>query len=209
MPSFIGPWEIMIVLVAIIPFIFYLLALQRALERCSPQNRSMTPGLVWLLLIPLFAIVWQFFVVMALGRSLENEYRARGLRVTARPGQSIGIALGAVSCAMACVSALSFANVPISWLGSPLGIAGLVLWIVYWVRIHEYASRLVMRPLQTWQAPYQAAPPSYPPPSYPPPSYAPLTFGDFCTACGQASAGARYCPRCGQEQPPLQGRPAG
>ncbi len=40
--------------VFLIPWIFYLLTLSKALNRCSPANRSMSPGQVWLLLIPLF-----------------------------------------------------------------------------------------------------------------------------------------------------------
>ena len=203
MPSWIGPWEIGIFpLLMIVPAVFYLLALQAALQRCLPQNRTMAPGLVWLQLIPLFVLVWQFFVVIALGKSLENEYRARGLRVTARPGQSLGIAMASVTCALALFALIPSKGVGLGWLTGLLGLAAVVLWIVYWVRIHEYSARLVVRPQPFGQAPY--------PPEQPPYQAGPAAspYGDFCTACGRPTAGARYCQSCGQEQQPLQGGPS-
>jgi hypothetical protein len=36
----------------LLPAIFFLLTLQRALGRCSPESRTMEPGEVWLLLYP-------------------------------------------------------------------------------------------------------------------------------------------------------------
>ena len=37
--------------------IFYILSLQKALNRCAPENRAMEPGMVWLLLIPCVFLV--------------------------------------------------------------------------------------------------------------------------------------------------------
>jgi len=52
----------LILIVAIVIAIFYLLTLQKALSRVSPRNRLMEPGMVWLSLIPLFNIIWAFFI---------------------------------------------------------------------------------------------------------------------------------------------------
>ena len=49
--------------ILLIPKIFYCLTLQKCLTRCSPQCRTLVPGQVWLLLIPLFDLVWHFIVV--------------------------------------------------------------------------------------------------------------------------------------------------
>ena len=38
--------------IALIPLIFYLLTLQKALNSCAPENRAMQPAMVWLMLIP-------------------------------------------------------------------------------------------------------------------------------------------------------------
>ncbi len=49
--------------ILLVPFVFYCLSLQKALNRCSPECRAMNPGMVWLMFIPLFNLVWHFFVV--------------------------------------------------------------------------------------------------------------------------------------------------
>ena len=63
--------------------IFYLVTLQKALSRVSRRNRLMQPGMVWLALIPLFNLVWNFFIATQIPDSLRNEFRARGQRLAA------------------------------------------------------------------------------------------------------------------------------
>ena len=50
------------ILLVIIPYIFFLLALQKTLKVISPENRKMPPGNVWLMFIPIFNIFWQFIM---------------------------------------------------------------------------------------------------------------------------------------------------
>jgi hypothetical protein len=38
----------------------------------------MEPGMVWLLLIPIFNLVWIFFVYIRLAKSFQNAYAAMG-----------------------------------------------------------------------------------------------------------------------------------
>ena len=66
--------------VLLVPTIFFLLALQDALTLCAPPNRKMSPGQVWLLLIPIFSLGWNFVVVNALSDSLHKEYMRRVLQ---------------------------------------------------------------------------------------------------------------------------------
>jgi hypothetical protein len=121
----------------LIPAIFYLLTLQNALTKCAPASRTMEPGMVWLLLIPLFSVIWNFFVVMALAKSLGNEFRSRGIPCPdPLPGQSIGMAMSICSCC---------GMIPIvNFLAGP---AALVLWIVYWVKIAEFSSMINFPPV--------------------------------------------------------------
>jgi hypothetical protein len=123
-----------LVLAGLVVAIFYLLTLMRALQKCSPQSRTMQPGMVWLLLIPLFNLVWQFFVVMGLSNSLGNEFRARGMMNAPRePGKQVGLAMSVCSvCGL-----VPFVRV----LAGPVG---LVLWIMYWVKIAEFSRMLDM-----------------------------------------------------------------
>ena len=132
MPRFLAAEFIMVALaILILPIIFFLLTLQKALGRCAPQNRTMGPGEVWLLLIPLFNLVWQFIVVSRVAVSLGNEFRMRGIPQEPEPGKTIGLAY----CVLAVCSII-----PI--LGLLISIAALVCWIIYWIKISEFSSQL-------------------------------------------------------------------
>ena len=60
--------------------IFFLKTLQNVLSKVAPANRDIAPGLVWLNLIPGFIMVWGFFTVVWISRSMGKEYRDRGNR---------------------------------------------------------------------------------------------------------------------------------
>jgi hypothetical protein len=112
--------------------IFYILTLSRALNKCSVASRTIQPGTLWLLLIPLVNIVWHFFVVVGMARTLGNEFRTRNIsNVEPEPGKSIGIAM--------CVCQ---ACTIIPLLGLVAGLVYLVLWIVYWSKIAEFSRKL-------------------------------------------------------------------
>ncbi len=137
----IGPQEIIVILIVVavifgislIPMIFFLLTLQNTLNAVSFENRKMEPGLVWLSLIPLFGMVWQFIVVDRMAGSLQAEFAKRGIATEeARPGNSIGLAY----CILFCCSLIPF-------LGYITSIAGLICWIIYWIRINDYKNRLL------------------------------------------------------------------
>jgi hypothetical protein len=95
--ALMGPTFLIVMLgviaVAFIILIFYLLTLSKALSRCRPRNRTMEPGQVWLMLIPLFNIVWQFFIVNRVPQSIAREYRSRGWRAKGDFGKSIGMTM--------------------------------------------------------------------------------------------------------------------
>jgi hypothetical protein len=132
-----GATEIILVflvfgVVGILPMIFYLLTLQSTLNEVQPENRKMQPGQVWLTLIPLFGIVWQFIVVNSMADSLKNEFQQRNIKVDEdRPGIGLGLAF----CILACCSIIPF-------LGMLTGIAGFICWIIYWVKISNYKAEL-------------------------------------------------------------------
>ena len=117
--------------IMLLPAIFYLLTLQKALNRCSPECRAMAPGLVWLMLIPLFSIVWHFFVVLNIAKSLGAEFQKRGIAEETNPGQKLGL----IMCILACCGII-----PI--LGVLFALGALVCWILYWVKIAGFSGKL-------------------------------------------------------------------
>jgi hypothetical protein len=123
---------LVVLVIGLIPAIFYLLTLSRTLKQVAPHNQRMTPGEVWLTLIPLFGTVWHFFVVARVADSLAAEFNQRRIPCNEqRPGYNIGLW-------MLILPLVGF--IPI--LGGLASLAGLVLWIVYWVRIAGYKRQL-------------------------------------------------------------------
>ena len=115
----------------LIPFIFYLLTLQKALTRCSPENRAMNPGMVWLMFIPLFGLVWQFLIVINVAKSLGAEFQKRGLAEEPQPGKTLGM----VMCILWCCGIIPF-------LGILCSLGALVCWIMYWIKIAGFSAKL-------------------------------------------------------------------
>jgi len=212
--SFIGLFFVVFAIL-ILPTVFFLLTLQRALSKCSPANRTMSPGLVWLQIIPFFGFIWQFFVVFAVANSLGNEFAARRIPEEPKPGQSLGLAM--------CITRVCTV---IPFLGIFAAIASLVLWIIYWVKIAGFSRKLDYLPAAPLlPSPYGAGysspvaigggphpgvglqQPGYPgaaqmpapvvPPSAGEPAAAPAAAGD-CTNCGaRLPEDATFCARCG------------
>lgn len=119
-------------ILGILPMIFYLLTLQNTLHEVRFENRKMQPGQVWLTLIPLFGIIWQFVVVNNIADSLKSEFQQRNLKIGEdKPGHSIGLTF----CILACCSIIPF-------LGILTSIAAFICWIIYWVKISNYKTEL-------------------------------------------------------------------
>jgi hypothetical protein len=121
----------------LLPVIFYILTLSRALSKCSVTSITIEPGMLWLLLVPFVNLVWHFFVVIGLAKTLSNEFKMRNIpNMEPMPGQSIGIAM--------CVCT-ACGIIPV--LGIFASLAGFVLWIVYWAKIAEFSRMLDQVPI--------------------------------------------------------------
>ncbi len=116
----------------LLPVIFYILTLTRALSKCTVASITIEPGMLWLLLVPLVNLIWHFFVVIGMAKTLSNEFRMRNItNMEPLPGQSIGIAM----CVCGACGIIPF-------LGLIASLVGFVLWIVYWAKIAEFSRML-------------------------------------------------------------------
>lgn len=131
----LGFFGFFILLVVLIPAIFFLLTVQNTLKVIQPRNRTMEPGQAWLMLIPLFNIIWQFILVERLSRSIENEFRSKNVPVYSRPCYGVGLA----ACILNCCSIIPY-------LGSLFSLAGFICWIIYWVNINDYKNKILRLP---------------------------------------------------------------
>jgi hypothetical protein len=117
--------------VGLVIAIFFLLTLSKALTRCRPANRTMEPGQVWLNLIPLFNIVWQFITVARVAESLKNEFYDRGWDDRGDFGKGVGTTY----CIM---NLLGF----VPFIGGIFSLIGLVCFIIYWVKVAGHSKEL-------------------------------------------------------------------
>jgi len=130
--------------------IFYLLTMQKALNRCSPANRTLEPGMVWLQLIPVFGMVWSFIVVLKTSESLGAELRHRGITgMESSPGRGVGLASCILSAWVSLVGWMPYIG---QFMSSLPGLAGIVCWIVYWVRISRTIRVLDQSPVNAGEA---------------------------------------------------------
>lgn len=115
---------------------FFLLIVSRALGRCRAENRTMSPGQVWLMFIPLFGFVWQFFIARRVPQSLRNEFQYRGLESRSDFGQGVGMA--------ACLFGLLFwPSLLIPFASLAIALAWFVCGVIFWVKIDGYSQKLL------------------------------------------------------------------
>ncbi|MFN7959484.1 MAG: hypothetical protein U0P46_14310 [Holophagaceae bacterium] len=103
--------------------IFYILTMQKALNLAGPRHRKMEPGMVWLMLIPLFNLVWHFFVVKNVSESIKS-WAAEQQQEVGDGGYTIGL----VACIANCCSIIPVVNM----LAGP---TALICFIIWWVKI--------------------------------------------------------------------------
>ncbi len=57
------PWHLVVLFLVfctifVLPAIFYILTVQKLLNKCAPGSRTLDPNLVWLFIIPLVGLVF-------------------------------------------------------------------------------------------------------------------------------------------------------
>jgi hypothetical protein len=103
--------------------ILHLITVYKTFNLIAKRNRTMEPGMVFLVFVPLLGIVWPFFVVLRLAESLRNEFEDRGWDTE---GESFGYGMGL---------AMAILNLT-------CGPIGLIFTIIHWRQISGYATRL-------------------------------------------------------------------
>jgi len=103
-----------------------------ALNRVPPEHRKMEPGLAWLLMIPCFNLIWNFFVYLRLPRSLKSYFDSTGRTDVGDCGEQIG--LWYAICSVASL---------VPYLNCLTSIASLVLLIMFLVKVNELKKLIV------------------------------------------------------------------
>jgi len=100
-------------------------------QRVPSAFRKLEPSLVWLLLIPCFNLVWNFYVFPGLADSFKAYFDSVGDSSVGNCGRDVG--LGYAICTAASV---------IPFVGCLTGIVTLVLLILFLVKANELKNRI-------------------------------------------------------------------
>jgi hypothetical protein len=127
-----------------------ILPVSGALKAMPPQYRKMEPSAVWWLLIPLFNLVWTFFVFHNVSRSFQQYFAAQGRKEHSDCGEGIGLRSAicfAVCGACYIMPFLRFIGIPdwvwvIGILYYLAGPVGLVLLIIYLTKMIELKKHI-------------------------------------------------------------------
>lgn len=119
------------VVAILVPGIFFLIELQNALQTIDIGYRKIVPGNVWLLLIPLFNLVYIFIVVNAIADGFQKQLTFYGTYGNEKPTFYIGLAWGV---------SIICGRLPV--VGPFITLAGLILWIVYWIKVYNIRKQL-------------------------------------------------------------------
>lgn len=144
----------------------YVRTLQRALNKVSPHNRQMEPGMVWLLVVPGFNIIWQFIVAFMLPGSLRREFCERGQDDGSNYGKSLAFSQAILSIAPVLLilyliaTQIRYQNTRISLYPNyftillMLNMIFLVMFFRYWSKIASYSNQLTLtiRENRDWES---------------------------------------------------------
>jgi len=114
-------------------YVFYLKNLQDLLKECDQSNLQMPPVNVWLMFIPLFNIVYAFIMYPKISESIKREFESRNTPQSGDYLKSLGMT-------MAILGVVGY--VPVDALKGIVGLASLVIFIIYWVKAAEMKNKL-------------------------------------------------------------------
>lgn len=120
--------------------VFFCLALVKTLSLVKEENRRITPVLIWLILIPGFNVLWNFFVVIRMSQSIKNELDSREFEVEGNPTLYVGLSYAILSSIILFVPTPKDLNYSVGM--GILAIAIIVAFVQYWMKIVWYGKVL-------------------------------------------------------------------
>jgi hypothetical protein len=153
-------FQLVLLVVALVIGVLFILTQQNTLRAIGTENRLIHPGLIWLQIIPLFGLIWQFFVVVKIAGSIKKELFSEqtdsilgfaDADAVEASGKTPTLVIGVLYCTF--TTAAVFLNFFISQglipLVSLIMLAGVVCWIIYWVNLSGWKKKLRQKNLAT------------------------------------------------------------
>jgi hypothetical protein len=127
----VGAVEVLVLLLILVVMAIPAILASVVLARVPPAHRKQSPGLAFLLLIPLFGFFWAFFVHPRVAASLKSYFDAKGDTTVGDCGHSL--AVGICVCSVCSI-------IPV--LGLLIGLGALVLLIIFYIQAFELSGRV-------------------------------------------------------------------
>ena len=121
----IGAFILMAMLFVLAINVIVCVVLYGCFKRIPAEHRKLEAGLVWLLLIPCFNIVWNFFVFPRMAQSYQSYFRTAGRQDLGDCGAGLGWAYAG------CILG---ACLPLPIVPFGIGLAALVLLVLFLVK---------------------------------------------------------------------------
>lgn len=133
--------------------IIYVLSLSKLLARISPENRSINPGLTWLLFIPFLNFIWHFVLVLGITNSTEKEFIKMGINKNVSSARTAGI-LASISWPLPLIINTFFdrAMSLMILLTMLISIIGIIAFIVFWVKTSSFNRILKVHKIFTYSS---------------------------------------------------------
>ena len=128
--------------------IAFIMTLKNVLLAVRPLNRTTQPSSVWLLLIPLFNLVWQFLLYSKIRDSINAEYRSRGLSSSADVTYSWGVTSATILLLTTIVNSFTERTSALRLWSSLVSLIGIITWVVFWIQMHQHKKQLQRLPLE-------------------------------------------------------------
>ncbi|HJO94206.1 MAG TPA: hypothetical protein QF753_12455 [Victivallales bacterium] len=119
---------VVVTIIIVILKICFLLSLYKSLQLAGHKNRRMTPGLVWLNLIPVFNLFWLFYTCAKVAEAIKNKLDKKGRDGAWKVGLAYCILIW-----------LSF----IPYIGIFFTVLCIIMWLFYWTKIAAYNKLMI------------------------------------------------------------------
>ena len=83
-----------LIIIPLVAFSFYIREISKTLAAIDPSCRTQKPAMAWLLLIPIFHVIWFFFLLKNIQAGFQKMFDQQLIEKPIDTGYNYGIAMG-------------------------------------------------------------------------------------------------------------------
>ncbi len=120
-----------LIIIPFVTFVFYIRAISKTIKAIDPEYRTQSPGMAWLLLIPVFNVIWFFFLLKSIKTGFLRMYENKKISQPIDTGYTYGIAMGCCWAAIFIPKLIFIALIPM-----------FVFSILHWTKLNNARKRI-------------------------------------------------------------------